>query len=161
MEGPDADFPDDAILQDSLIPYHFLADGGFGLTERILTPFTQTSSNTQERIYFNYRLSRYLFRFIQHLKFRARSVIDGSFGMLVNRFKLLKVLMDFDVSTCTKLLMSGILLHNFLLKYGEIELPDEDEQTQEDRPDEGDDEGNLNNPRAIEIRNKFVDYFSS
>lgn len=43
------------------VPYVILGDGGFALSDYLLTPFPVPSTNTEERSYFNLRLSRYGF----------------------------------------------------------------------------------------------------
>jgi len=42
------------------VPYVILADGGFGLSEYLLTPFPVPTTNTPQRAYYNTRLSRYV-----------------------------------------------------------------------------------------------------
>jgi hypothetical protein len=39
------------------IPYVVLADGGFGTTNYMLTPFPERAANTDEKRLFNHRLS--------------------------------------------------------------------------------------------------------
>ncbi len=64
-------FPDENIH----IPYMIVADDAFPLKDYIQKPFGQLGLTSEKRI-FNYRLSR------------ARRVVENSFGILANRFRV-------------------------------------------------------------------------
>jgi hypothetical protein len=62
LESPEAGIPPPvALIPPRLFPYHLLADGGFGLSDYVLTPFTMRSADTDAKRYYNHRLSRYIF----------------------------------------------------------------------------------------------------
>ena len=62
MESPEAEVPEPLpLIPHRMLPYHIIADGGFGLKEYVLTPFPLRSADTPEKRYYNYRLSRYVF----------------------------------------------------------------------------------------------------
>ena len=56
------------------IPLHFLSDTAFGLQERIMKPYPDTTLDPKQKI-FNYRLSR------------ARRTVESTFGIMANRFR--------------------------------------------------------------------------
>jgi len=59
------------------LPFVFVGDDAFALTENFMKPCGQTGLTAEQRI-FNYRLSR------------ARRVVENSFGILVSRFGVLQ-----------------------------------------------------------------------
>jgi len=59
------------------LPFVFVGDEAFALTENFMKPYGQAGLTAEQRI-FNYRLSR------------ARRVVENSFGILVSRFGVLQ-----------------------------------------------------------------------
>ena len=59
------------------VPYFFVGDDAFPLRPRIMKPFQLRGLTKEERVY-NYRLSR------------ARRTVENAFGILANRFRVLR-----------------------------------------------------------------------
>lgn len=62
------DFPDNSMINGEAMPFFFVADDAFPLSNRIMKPYGGTLSNDQK--VFNYRLSR------------SRRTIENAFGVL-------------------------------------------------------------------------------
>jgi hypothetical protein len=59
LEGNASEIPSPEQLANvGEVPYVILADGGFGLSDYVLTPFPVPTTNTPERANFNTQLSR-------------------------------------------------------------------------------------------------------
>jgi len=86
----------------ALVPYHFVADDAFPLSNHLMKPFKGKSLSIEERI-FNYRLSR------------ARRVSENAFGIMSNRFRVLLRKIELPVETVEKVVLSCCALHNFLI----------------------------------------------
>lgn len=86
------------------IPYVFLADDAFGLSQHIMKPYPGVyNKGSPERI-FNYRLSR------------ARRVVENVFGIMASVFRILRRPMLLQPEKVSIIVMSCVLLHNFLRK---------------------------------------------
>lgn len=85
------------------MPFVVLADDAFPLQENIMKPFSHEKLSTEERIY-NYRLSR------------ARRVVENTFGILANRFRVLLTTINLQPKKATTITLACCYLHNFLKK---------------------------------------------
>ncbi|KAK7461651.1 hypothetical protein BaRGS_00038600 [Batillaria attramentaria] len=83
------------------VPYVLLGDDAFPLKPYIMKPYPNRGRNDEEIIY-NYRLSR------------ARRVVESSFGILVNRFRVLSHAMSLDPDKARDVTESCVAIHNFL-----------------------------------------------
>lgn len=83
------------------VPYVLLADNAFPLQKHILKPYSLRNLTYDERI-FNYRLSR------------GRRVVENSFGILANRFRVLLSTMYLPVDTVQIVTLACCALHNYL-----------------------------------------------
>ena len=83
------------------IPMLFVADEAYPLRPYLMKPFSSRGLTSSERI-FNYRLSR------------PRRAVENAFGILVNRFRILRRNMQFQPETVCKVVMACCSLHNFL-----------------------------------------------
>lgn len=84
------------------IPYFFIGDGAFPLTDNIMKPFPGLfSKGTPERI-FNYRLSR------------ARRVVENVFGIMSSVFRVLRKPLLLNPEKSELIVMTITHLHNFL-----------------------------------------------
>lgn len=89
-------------LREERLPYVFVADSAFALTENMLKPYPGLhAKGTKERI-FNYRLSR------------ARRIVENVFGILSAIFRVLKKPFLLEPQKVTNIIMTCCLLHNFL-----------------------------------------------
>ncbi|XP_031338792.1 uncharacterized protein LOC116172405 [Photinus pyralis] len=89
--------------QNTQLPYTFVADDAFPLSTRIMKPY-HSRGLTNERRIFNYRLSR------------ARRVIENSFGILANRFRILLNTINLNPDKVELITLTCCILHNFLLE---------------------------------------------
>jgi hypothetical protein len=84
------------------VPYFFIGDGAFALTENLRKPFPGLhAKGTPERV-FNYRLSR------------ARRVVENVFGILSSVFRVLRKPMLLQPETAELIVLATAHLHNFL-----------------------------------------------
>ncbi|KAK0411921.1 hypothetical protein QR680_005918 [Steinernema hermaphroditum] len=94
--------PNDAALPNTnqQVPYFFLGDGAFPLSEHLMKPYAGATSAM--RTTFNSRLSR------------ARRVIENAFGILASRWRVLLNMIEADVKLADHIVRTTIHLHNFL-----------------------------------------------
>lgn len=85
---------------DLVHPYTLVADEAFPLKRYILRPYPGKHLDDFKRI-FNYRLSR------------ARRVIENTFGILVNRWRLLRQRINADVNNIDLFVKAIVCLHNY------------------------------------------------
>lgn len=85
------------------VPYVILADAAFPLQNHILKPYPSRNLTHNERI-FNYRLSR------------GRRVVENTFGILANRFRVLLTKIYLPVETVQNVTLACCALHNYLAK---------------------------------------------
>ena len=84
---------------------YFVGDAAYPVSERLLTPFTGSQRNDENRDAFNYYLSQLRIR------------IEMAFGLLVGKFRILKGKLEADdMRTNSKTLMSCARLHNFIIE---------------------------------------------
>ncbi|XP_031329240.1 protein ALP1-like [Photinus pyralis] len=83
------------------LPYVIVADDAFPLSKNLLKPYPDRGLGNDSRI-FNYRLSR------------ARRIIENSFGILANRFRLLLNPVNLDAEKVELITLTCVVLHNFL-----------------------------------------------
>lgn len=149
------------------VPYCFVTDDAFAMKPYILKPYPFRDQPASNRI-FNYRLSR------------ARRIVENSFGIIANKFRVLRKPMNLGPETVVDIVLAICILHNFLLTHSSRSsylLPGlvdtEDEETHERIPGSWREEnisenvffplngGNRNNYKASqkEVRNEFKEYF--
>lgn len=108
IESGTVTFPEDSILPDSTdgvkVPYHIVGDSAFQLDSFLMKPYSQVAVNTDigKRI-FNYRLSR------------ARRCVENAFGILVQRFQVLRAPIRTSIETSDVIVLATISLHNWLM----------------------------------------------
>lgn len=83
------------------VPYVFVGDDAFPLTHRLMKPFPQRGLSVEKRI-FNYRLSR------------ARRIVENTFGILTNRFRILQTTINLSPEKAEIISLACCVLHNFL-----------------------------------------------
>lgn len=152
------------------LPYVIVADEAFPLTPYLLRPYSgKDGLSTEQRIY-NYRLSR------------ARRMIENSFGILANQWRIFRKPILASVENVIKIVQATICLHNFLRKsninntgnYGNPELVDREDENYDIIPGQWrctvtnnstfndiNSCGTNNNSRiSAAIRNNFCEYFN-
>lgn len=131
------------------LPHVLVGDEAFPLKKYLMRPYPATTSrsNESERIY-NYRLSR------------ARRVVENTFGMVVQRFRVLYGKLQMNPDNAAKVVFATCLLHNFLI--GE-RLPEEitDDSASCNQPSlcNLDRIGTRGAFESLAIRDKFKEYF--
>lgn len=85
------------------VPYVILADAAFPLQQHILKPYPSRNLTYEEWVY-NYRLSR------------GRRVVENTFGILANRFRVLLTKIYLPVKTVQVITLACCALHNYLTK---------------------------------------------
>ena len=83
---------------------HFIvADQAFPLSKSIMRPYPGRELNINKKV-FNYRLSR------------ARRTIENAFGILVQRWRVLRKPIVANISTCEAIAKATVVLHNYVMK---------------------------------------------
>lgn len=96
------------------LPHYIVADQAFPLHEKIIRPYPGDNLSNEQKI-FNYRVSR------------TRRTIENSFGILVQRWGILKARINADITMCKAITQACIVLHNFL-QSDEETLPESERQ---------------------------------
>uniref|UniRef100_A0A915DTI9 DDE Tnp4 domain-containing protein n=1 Tax=Ditylenchus dipsaci TaxID=166011 RepID=A0A915DTI9_9BILA len=94
--------PDFLPGTETLLNYHFLGDGAFPLSERMMKPFPGYKLSKDERI-FNYRTSR------------GRRVVENFFGILAATWRCLLWGLEVKEQNADWIIKATVVLHNFLL----------------------------------------------
>ncbi|XP_031329273.1 protein ALP1-like [Photinus pyralis] len=96
--------PNPKVLPGSsiLLPHFLVADQAFPLHQNIMRPYPGEHLVEKKRI-FNYRLSR------------ARRCIENAFGIVAQRWRVLRKTIIADLSTCEEIVKATVVLHNFIL----------------------------------------------
>ena len=94
---PNEPLPND----DYPLPYTIIGDDAFPLKEWLLKPFPYRQMSYEQRI-FNYRLCR------------ARRIVENSFGILGNRWRVLTRHMEITPKRAELVVMASCTLHNML-----------------------------------------------
>lgn len=130
------------------LPYVVVADDAFPLNKHIMKPYPYHTSCNKKKM-FNSRISR------------ARHVVEHSFGMLSNRFRIFLTKINLKVETVEKVVLACCVLHNFLLDHDTTYL---NNTTNASTPRSCDKKLVPYNPRKGPIENtrrEFAEYFSN
>lgn len=95
--------PEPIVQNGNNMPYVFVADDAFGMTENLLKPYSGDNLDHDQRV-FNYRLSR------------ARRVSENAFGILSARFGVFRSAIQLAPEKATTITLACCYLHNFLRK---------------------------------------------
>ncbi|XP_063238528.1 uncharacterized protein LOC134540023 isoform X4 [Bacillus rossius redtenbacheri] len=96
---------------DGPMPFVFVADEGFGLSNNILRPYSGKFLSVKKRIY-NYRLSR------------ARRYIECTFIILVYKWRIFHRPLNVDLTLAEDIVSVCCLLHNFVKERDGIRFED-------------------------------------
>jgi hypothetical protein len=101
--------PQPAILpnSDKKLPFVFVGDEAFALTENFMKPFSQTGLTPDEAV-LNYRLSR------------ARRIVENAFGILASRFGVFQRPITVNIEKVSTIVLACCYLHNYLRRKTEI-----------------------------------------
>ena len=83
------------------LPFYFVADDAFEMTENVMKPYPTTQLTFTQRI-FNYRLSR------------ARRIVENAFGILATRFRILRREIEMSPEHASEVVLACVALHNYL-----------------------------------------------
>ena len=83
------------------LPFYFVADDAFELSENLMKPYPTTKLSMSQRI-FNYRLSR------------ARRIVENAFGILATRFRILRREIEMAPKHASVVVLACVALHNYL-----------------------------------------------
>ena len=86
------------------IPYFFLGDEAFALSDFIMKPFPRSSTEIGKRI-FNRRLAG------------TRRMIECVFGIMTAKFRVLKTEIAMDPEKATSIVWAITVLHNFIIHF--------------------------------------------
>jgi hypothetical protein len=101
IEGKRLQLPEPETIRNKEIPYFFLGDGAFPLSETMMKPYAGIyTKGSKERVFY-YSLSR------------ARRVVENAFGLLASVFRVLRKPMLLQPEKAQRVLMAIIYLHNF------------------------------------------------
>lgn len=127
------------------MPFCIVADEAFGLSRHILRPYAKKSLTILKRIY-NYRHTR------------ARRMVECTFGILCNKWRILHRAFDVNIEFADNIVKACCILHNYVRKNDGIQFLD----TAYECPLE-----NISNSlesrtmSAANVRTYFATYFTS
>lgn len=99
MNIPD---PKPLYFEGNFMPYVLVGDEAFPLTEYLMRPFPGRQDLNQEKIIYNYRLSR------------ARRTIENTFGILSSQWRILRRPINCSIQTAIKTVQAIVCLHNYI-----------------------------------------------
>ncbi|POM81159.1 Transposase [Phytophthora palmivora] len=105
--------------------YYVLADAGYGLSDKALTPFRGVRCHLKEWAQWpsgRPQNAKELFN-LRHAK--ARNVAERVIGMLKRRFKVLRSCMDFELMTIKTVISACVLVHNFIREHDANDVGDD------------------------------------
>lgn len=131
------------------LPYVFVGDCGFKLTNNFMTPFRQRSITNNARKIFNRRLAR------------ARRIVEQVYGIMANRFGILHKAIKVNPDNAKKITAAICILHNMLIEKNRISYlreSDDEIDSENDRIDlESESEEDQETP--TDLRYRFTTYF--
>lgn len=143
--------PDKLPGQQTLTPYVIIADDAFPILCNLMKPYSQNNLSLESRIH-NYRLSR------------ARRVVESSFGILANRFRVLLQPINLAVAKVEIITLTCVLLHNYLAtnnRKSYVHFENNDANDDDALQHIGRQTGNRSSLTARQVRDNFRDYFNS
>ncbi|KAH7714211.1 nuclease HARBI1-like protein [Aphelenchoides avenae] len=95
--------PEPVVNGGRVLPYFFVGDAAFPLSDRMMKPFPMTNGTDESRRLFNYRLCR------------ARRVIENCFGLIAVKWRVLLTTIATRPETCDHIVKAVCALHNFVI----------------------------------------------
>ncbi|XP_060848196.1 putative nuclease HARBI1 isoform X2 [Rhopalosiphum padi] len=131
---------------------HILGDSAFPLLENLMVPYKATHILSEKEKLFNRRLSS------------TRVVIEQAFGLLLGRFRRLKVLEAKSIELMSLTVTSACILHNLALQNNDwIEINDDHNTDLTEFTDENNHECSvslaINQRNGVDKRNELADRF--
>ena len=130
------------------MPFMFVADEAFGLSETVLRPYAGRMLPTKKKRIFNYRLSR------------ARRYIECTFGILSNKWRIFHRPLNVSKDLAIDIVKACCVLHNFVRTRDGHRVHDDTNNS-----DELQTVANIGRQQggrgANRIRDMFADYFVS
>lgn len=84
---------------------YVVGDAAYTVTEKLLTPFVGAQKSDKSKDAFNFYLSQLRIR------------IEMAFGLLTNKFRILKKPLEKSTSTNSKILLTCAMLHNYIINH--------------------------------------------
>ncbi|KAF2900512.1 hypothetical protein ILUMI_05673 [Ignelater luminosus] len=147
-------FPQDKELpgQKCKVPFVIIADDAFPLSKRLIKPYSSRGLTEDCKIFYYYRLSR------------ARRMIESSFGLLVNRFRVLLNPINLSAEKVEIITLACVVLHNYLIcnnneKYAESIL--EESHVNDSLMPLGQQGSNNSSLETRLIRDEFKNFFNT
>jgi hypothetical protein len=101
----------------------YLADAGFGVTRGMLVPFRGVRYHLREWGAGNTKpQNRNELYNLRHATYR--NVIERVFGVMKRRFKIIREVNSYDLTTNAKIMCALAALHNFIRKHDRDDLPE-------------------------------------
>lgn len=94
------------------IPFMIVGDEAFALSQNVLRPYPRRNLTMKQRV-FNYRLTR------------ARRMVECTFGILANKWRILHRSLDVRVEFADLIIKTCCILHNFVRKKDGVQMEDE------------------------------------
>lgn len=131
------------------MPYVIVGDEAFPAKKYLLRPFPGRNLSEDKRV-FNYRLSR------------ARRVVENTFGLLCQKFRLFLNKMLVHPDKADKIILASLSLHNFLREDNNF-IASLNEESEQETPifENLQHVGGRYSADALLIRDKFKEYFCS
>lgn len=106
--------PDQTLPNDETglpMPFVFVADEAFALTDHVQRPFGRRNLSIDRKIY-NYRLTR------------ARRMVECTFGIMANKWRILHRALDVNLKFCDAIIQACCILHNFVRQRDGVRFED-------------------------------------
>lgn len=132
------------------MPFVFVGDEAFPLSENLMRPYPKRSADTYENKVFNYRLSR------------ARQTVECAFGILASRFRIFRAPFEIKVGTVVGVVKAACVLHNYL-RHHPLALSDDcnDEEMPQDQLLPLRTNNARSKQKSFTIRQNFTHYFNN
>lgn len=124
------------------VPYVFLGDEAFALSEHLLRPYSSRNLNMERRV-FNYRLTR------------GRRVVECAFGLLTNKWRFLHGLINLNRENAICAVKAACILHNFVRERDGVAF---EEQVMHNMQ-RAQWSGSRGNTSGAHVRDGFTNYF--